>query len=256
MPEVHVHQGVVVWAGGRSEAPFDVWFHPAFGDSRLTYRHVFESVLTEHARVFVYDPPGHGASPPRRKGFTVTAGAHLWCELIAQFSGSRPVVLVGHSAAGLIASRAATMLGRQAALVIGVEANLTRADAYFTGLAVRFDEPTAFHACFLQQILRMARRDEIVRRFVCSLEFADPTTLWTLGRSVGAQTDPGAAFRRLRCPKIHYWDATGCSRDTRAYVARYGLPQRRLDDHGHWPMVKSPAVFYAAVADDIRKLRK
>lgn len=256
MPEVHVHQSVVVWAGGPSRARFDVWFHPAFGDSRLTYRHAFESALSKCARIFVYDPPGHGASPPRSKGLTVASGARLWCELIARFSGSRPVVLVGHSMAGLIASRAAAMLQRSPALVIGVEANLTQADAYFTGLAARFDEPAAFYASFRRQILRMARGDDIVQRFACSLEFADPMTLWTLGRSVAAQKDPGAAFRRLRCPKIHYWDATGCSPGTRAYVERYHLPQRRLDCLGHWPMVKAPAAFYAAVMGDIRKRRE
>jgi pimeloyl-ACP methyl ester carboxylesterase len=254
MREVHVHQSVVVWAGGALKAPFDVWFHPAFGDSRLSFRDAFDSALSEHLRIFVYDPPGHGASPPRPKGLTVAGGARLWCDLIARFSRSRPVVLVGHSMAGLIASRAAALLRRPPALIIGVEANLTPKDAYFTGLAARFDEPIAFYESFRRQILRMARGDEIVQRFACSLEFADPVTLWTLGRSVAAQKDPGGAFRRLRCPKMHYWDATSCSPDTRAYVERHYLPQRKLNGLGHWPMVNAPATFYAAVMDDIRRL--
>lgn len=181
--------------------------------------------------------------------------ARLWCELIAHFSRSRDVVLVGHSMAGMIASRTAAKLQRLPVLVIGVEANLTRADAYFTGLAAQFDEPAAFQASLRTQILRMAQRDEIVHRFACSLELADPMTLWTLARSVLAQRDPGAAFRRLRCPKIHYWDAIGSSQDARDYIGRYGLPQRRLDHVGHWPMIKAPAAFYEAVLDDIRKLQ-
>lgn len=255
IPDVHVHRGVVVWASGPPDSPLDVWFHPALGDSRLSYRQVFESELSDHARVLVYDPPGHGASPPRPNGLTVTDGARLWCELIAHFSGSRDVVLVGHSMAGIIASRTAPRLKRAPALVIGVEANLTRADAYFTGLAARFDEPAAFYASLRSQILRIGRRDEVVHRFACSLEFADPMTLWTLGRSVFAHRDAGAAFRRLRCPKIHYWDASDCSQDTRNYIARYGLPHRRLDRLGHWPMIKAPNTFYAAVAQDIRRLQ-
>src|SRR5687767_346237 len=71
IPDAHVHRGVVVWSAGRSASPLDVWFHPAFGDSHLSYRHVFESELIQHARVFVFDPPGHGASPPRPKGWTI-----------------------------------------------------------------------------------------------------------------------------------------------------------------------------------------
>ena len=139
-------------------------------------------------------------------------------------------------------------------LVIGVDANLTRRDAYFTGLAARFDDPAAFYAALRRQILRMARRDEIVHRFACSLEFADPATLWRLGRSVFARKDPGAAFRRLRCPKIHYWDSAGSSRAARDYIEQHRLPDRRLDNLGHWPMIKAPEVFCAAVAADIRKL--
>ncbi len=245
----------MIWASGPPDARLDVWFHPAFGDSRLSYRHAFESELSEHARVFAYDPPGHGASPPRPRGLTLTDAARLWCELIAHFSRSRRVVLVGHSMAGIIASRTANGLKRPPALVIGVEANLTRADAYLTGLAAQFDEPATFHATLRSRIRRLARQDGIVQGFACSLEFGDPLTLWTLGRSVFAQRDPGAAFRRLRCPKIHYWDATSASRDSRDYIARYGLPDRRLDHLGHWPMVKAPSAFYAAVADDIRKLQ-
>jgi pimeloyl-ACP methyl ester carboxylesterase len=132
-PAVHVYEGVVVWSAGSARRPVDLWFHPALGDSNLTYRQAFDSELLEHARVFVYDPPGHGASPPIPAGLTVERAARLWCSLIRRFSRSRRVVLVGHSMAGVIASRTATLLRRPPAMVIGVEANLTPADAYFTG---------------------------------------------------------------------------------------------------------------------------
>lgn len=157
--------------------------------------------------------------------------------------------------AGIIASHTANRLERPPALVIGVEANLTRADAYFTGLAAQFDTPAAFYASFCSRILRMGRRDKIVQRFACSVEFADPKTLWTLARSVFAQKDPGVAFRRLRCPKIYYWDAIGSAQDTRDYIARHGLPQRRFDHLGHWPMISAPAAFGKAILDDIRNLQ-
>jgi len=77
-------------------------------------------------------------------------------------------------------------------------------------------------------------------------------TLWTLGRSVFAQKDPGAAFRRLRCSKIHYWDTTGVSQETRDDVARHELPIRTLPQLGHWPMMNAPSEFYDAIAADIR----
>lgn len=236
---------------GQCEEAIDVWFHPAFGDSRLSYHSVFASELSERARVFVYDPPGHGASPPRQKPLTVVHCARLWCELIQRFSRFRSVVLVGHSMAGIIACRTAGMLKHPPLLVVGVDANLTRADAYFTGLAAQFDEPAAFYAALRSRISRMARRDPVVQRFACSLEFADPTTLWALGRSIFSLKDPGVAFRRLRCSKIHYWDSNISSADTRTYIRQHALPQRNLDRLGHWPMISAPSTFYGAIAEDI-----
>lgn len=251
IPEVHTQDGVVVWTAGSRRAPVDVWFHPALGDSHLTFRHAFTSELLARARVLAYDPPGHGASPPRRKGLTLTQAARLWCEVIQRFSGSRPVVLIGHSMAGIVASHAASRLHRAPALVIGVEANLTPADAYFTGLAAEFKEPSAFYATLRSRVLQMARKDVGSRRFACSLEFADPMTLWTLGRSVAAQRDPGGAFRRLSCPKLHYWDRSGTSKDARNYLAKHRLPNRSLSGMGHWPMTTAPAEFYSTIAKDV-----
>lgn len=140
-------------------------------------------------------------------------------------------------------------------LVIGVETNLTRSDAYFTGLAARFDDPGDFHRSLLARIRRRGRRDESFRRFGAILSLADPETLWTLGRSVLAQRDPGSAFRRLQCPKIYYWDSARASKLTREYVAKYGLPNRRLDHLGHWPMISAPETFYAAIEENIFELR-
>lgn len=244
-----------MWTGGNRRAPLDVWFHPAFGDSIASFRHAFESKLARHARLFVHDPPGHGASPPRNDGLTLADCARLWSGLISHYSGSRQVVLVGHSMAGMIASETASRLPRPPMLVIGVESNLTPSDAYFTGLAAQYADPKSFHRSLLSKIRRRGRGDESFRRFGASLSLADPETLWSLGRSVLAPEDPGSAFRRLRCPKIHYWDSARDSKHTRQYVAKYRLPNRRLDHVGHWPMVSAPERFYAAIEEDIFKLR-
>lgn len=151
----------------------------------------------------------------------------------------------------IIASHVASRLHRAPAMVIGVEANLTAADAYFTGLATEFKEPSAFYTTLRSRVLQMARKDEGARRFACSLEFADPMTLWTLGRSVAAERDPGGAFRRLSCPKLHYWDRSGTSKDARNYLAKHRLPNRSLSGMGHWPMTTAPAEFYATIAKDV-----
>lgn len=250
---VQVDRGIVVWSAGSGAKRLDVWFHPAFGDSRASYREAFASPLPGIGRVFVFDPPGHGASPPRPRGLTIGAAARTWAGLVARFSGSRPVVLIGHSVAGMIASEAARRLARAPALVVSLEGNLTRPDAYFSGRAARYVRAASFHAALRERLWRAAGKDVDLLGFAASFDAADPYTLWTLGRSLAALADPGAGFRRLQCPKIYYWDGQRARPQTRLYLARHAIPQRRLDGLGHWPMVKAPARFYAALVEDIRR---
>jgi pimeloyl-ACP methyl ester carboxylesterase len=250
---VQVEEGLVVWAAGSNTRPLDIWFHPAFGDTHASYRAAFDSPLLARARIFVYDPPGHGASPPRARGLTIAAAARVWARLIARLSGARPVVLVGHSMAGMIASDAARLLARRPALVVSLEGNLVPADAYLSGRAGRYRKPVDFHAALRRWLWREADGDDSSRRFAANLDAADAVTLWTLGRSVIARADPGAGFRRLACPKIYYWDAERARPETRRYLARHAIPQRRLDGAGHWPMIHSPGRFYKALVEDIQR---
>lgn len=249
-------RGVAIRAAGPEAAPTHVWFHPAFGDAMSSYREALQSRLTRLARVFVYDPPGHGASAPARGTTTIEGLARLWYRLVGHFSRSRQVVLVGHSLAGVIACRAATWLSPPPVLVIGVESNLTRSDAFLTGQAARHSDAAAFHEAVRAQLRQRANAGAAVRRFARNFERADPATLWKLGRAVAGIRDPGAGFRRLRCPGIYYWDSACASAETQAYVARYRLRHRRLDHLGHWPMLAAPDVFYAAIEEDILAQRR
>jgi len=255
LPTLSVHRDVAFRSGGAAHTAIDIWFLPAFADSHLCFREAFSSSLVKWAQVFAFDPPGHGASPPRPRGLTIQSAARIWRELIARFSASRLVVLVGHSMAGIIASHTARLLARPPALVISVEGNLTRADAYFTGRAVQYDTPDAFYASFRSRIRRRASGDESVRRFARSLEFADATTLWRLVQSVVGYSDSGGDLVRLQCPKIHYWNPASSSKSAQPFLDRRRVPQRRLDGLGHWPMVKSSRDFHATIEHDIRTTR-
>jgi pimeloyl-ACP methyl ester carboxylesterase len=251
LPTLQVHEGIAVWSGGHPSTDIDIWFLPALADSHLCFREVFSHPIAQRMRAFLFDLPGHGASPARPAGLTVDEAARIWCDLIVRLSSSRRVVLVGHSMASIIATRAAQMLNCAPTLLISIEGNLTLADAYFSGQAARFDEPEVFHGWFRSKILEMAQRDEVLRRFSCSLQFADPMTLWTLGRSVLNCSTPGDDLLGLTCPSIYYWDPGSTTDESKAFLAKHSLRQRKLEGLGHWPMVKSPAQFYAAVEEDV-----
>jgi pimeloyl-ACP methyl ester carboxylesterase len=74
-------------------------------------------------RIFLFDFPGFGASPPRPTGLTVEEAAQVCRDLIVNFSSTRRIVLVGHSVAGIIATRTALMPDCSPALMMSVEGN-------------------------------------------------------------------------------------------------------------------------------------
>lgn len=249
--ELHVHKNVAVWSSGSELTDIDVWFLHAFGESSLCFRDAFVHPISQRVRIFLFDLPGHGASPALTAGLTVEEAAQIWCDLIVHYSSSRRIVLVGHSMASIIAVRTAKMLNCSPKLVISIEGNLTLADAFFSGQAANFDEPHSFYTSFLSKIVEMSKRDEVFHRYSCSLRFADAKTLWTLGRSVVNNQNPGNDFLSLTCPSIYYWDPLSSTEDSKRFLTEHSLRQRKLESLGHWPMIKASSQFYAAVEQDV-----
>lgn len=244
------HGDVAVWSSSIEGAAVDVWCLHAFGDSHLAFRDAFAQPLARDCRVLLLDLPGHGASPPRQDGLTLDTASTIVAELVDMHSDRRPVVLVGHSMAAIIATRVAHELA-QVRLVVSVEGNLTAADAYFSGQAAAYDEPHVFCATLRKQIDGMAAENERVRQYACSLAFADAFTLWTLGRSVAACAEPGLEYANLACASIYYWDPTRPAASAEPFIASRGLRHRPFGGLGHWPMVSDPNAFYSALQNDV-----
>jgi len=217
----------------------------------LCFREAFLHPISKEARIILFDPPGFGASPPRHNGLTVADCAALVQELIVHFSDTRAVAFVSHSMAAIIATQTVKLLDRPPALVISIEGNLTKADAFLTGQAADYETSEEFYSALSAKIFARVIEGEIPARYYASLQFADPLTLWTLGRSVLEYNEPGKDFMSLSCPAIHYWDVSSTPPETRAFLAAGNLRQRRLDGLGHWPMVKLPERFYAALREDV-----
>jgi pimeloyl-ACP methyl ester carboxylesterase len=247
------YRDVAVWSTPVDGTTIDVWCLHAFGDSHLAFREAFAQPLAHDCRVLLLDLPGHGASPPRPDGLTINTASTLLAELVSQYSERRQLVLVAHSMAALIATRLARELA-QVRMVVSVEGNLTPADAYFSAQAAAYDDPQTFSAHLRQQIDRLAVEDDRVRRYVCSLAFADPFTLWTLGRSVAACAAPGLEYADLSCASMYYWDPEGAAASAQPFLASRGLRHRPLGGLGHWPMVSDPDAFYAALRQDVLAL--
>ena len=254
LPKLQAHKDIVVWSGGSPLEDIDVWFLHGFGESHVGFRDAFAHPLAERMRIFLFDWPGCGASPPRPAGLTIEDAAELCRDLIESFSLSRRIVLVGHSVGGIIATRMALTGDHSPDLVISVEGNLTLSDAYFSGQAANFDEPESYYAWLRSKILEKAADDEVFRRYSCNLQLADPRTLWTLGRSVLDHPSPGRDFVSLTCPSIYYWDPASTTDEAKQFLDGNGVRQRKLEGLGHWPMITSPSRFYAAVEQDVSSI--
>lgn len=54
------------------------------------------------------------------------------------------------------------------------------------------------------------------------------------------------------CPSIYYYDPTSTTKESKTFLATHTFhQQRKLESLGHWPMILSPAKFYAAIEEDV-----
>jgi pimeloyl-ACP methyl ester carboxylesterase len=252
LPRLRLHSETAVWTGGDPDAPVDLWLLPGFGDSHVCFGEAFHQPLAARARIHVWDLPGHGASPPQSTGLTVARGARLLRDLVADISAERPIVLLAHSTAAVIAIVAAQLLETPPRLLINVEGNLTPEDSAWCRRADDFDSPASFVQSLYDEILSAAPGHP-AHSYWRSLRLVDPPTLWSLCRSLLAYRNAGAAYLRLPCPAIYYWSSGVTSRSTQRFLAQHQPTQRRLDGMGQWPMVKAPAVFYRMVDEDVER---
>lgn len=160
-------------------------------------------------------------------------------------------MLVAHSVAGIIATETAAILDRDPSLIISVEGNLTAADAYFSGQAVNYSSPFEFYRNFSSSILDLVNKGDVPMSYYASLQFADPNTLWALGRSTQDYDEPGKDFKKLDCPSVYYWCDETLSSESQAFMKANDLNNQQMDGLGHWPMNKSPERFYSQLLKDI-----
>lgn len=249
---LHVINDIAIWIEGNSESETDVWFLPGFAESHLCFRDAFKYNISKQVRIILFDPPGLGASPARPGGITIKDCAIIWKDLIDSISKPKKLVLVAHSVAGIIATETAAILDRTPSLIVSVEGNLTAADAYFSGQAVHYSSPFEFYQHFSNSVFNLAKKGDVPMSYYASLQFADPNTLWTLGKSTQDYSEPGNDFQKLECPTVYYWSDETLSSDSKSFLKANDLNNRELDGLGHWPMNKSPKRFYSQLLDDIQ----
>lgn len=267
---LEVHVETADYAGDSADPPVIVLLH-GFGASTFSWREVIEP-LTALGDVVAYDRPAFGFTerPTQWEGldpYGVPGNLELLDAIVDRFADARPVILVGHSAGGLIAGEYARLHpDRVDALVLVAPAVLT----------------TGGSPAWLAPVLAVPQIDRLgpllVQGIASSGEqlleqsFADPAALtddvragyrapltvvgWeaALWRFTRAPRDNGlaAALDQLTVPTLLI---TGDS-DTvvpTADTQRLGelLPNADvvvIEQSGHLPHEESPTAFIAAVS--------
>lgn len=150
-------------------------------------------------------------------------------------------VVVAHSAASIVASRAATEAEAGIRTVISLEGNLTEADAYFSGQAADHESPAAFVEAFLGHLDQMPA-DSLIARYRARVAEADPHALWVLGGDVASfsvGSAPGELLQRTGSAAYLY-NPENCAPSSLEWLADASLTSVVLPGASHWPTIDAP----------------
>jgi len=229
-----------------------VWYVHGFCCSGHLYENVFDSVLCDDFSIYMPDFPGFGASPPASPPHTVADSARLLSDLIGEVGGDGPAFLLSHSLGGIVGTKAAMDLGGIVKGYVSVEGNLTRQDAFLTGMSADFGDAGTFYDHLAEIFLPMVQADPSLRRFVAGFLSADPDSVLTWGTSCAEATGETAAgdeFRLLQIPTLFVWGGKSLPAMSRDYIERHGVNHIEFPNAGHNVMVDEPDGFYRAARD-------
>ncbi len=246
MWRTEVLANTMIREGGTPLAPL-LWLVHGLGESSLSFVPLFATSLSSAFELMAPDLPGAGVTPVDPELDGLDGAAEALARTIARRTGSRPIGLVGHSLGAAVAVRAIRPLAAEVVGFFSIEGNLTQADAYLSGQAVRFDDPGDFHHHLLRHVRAMAEaaapgRGQALWRYHASLTFASAKTIWELGRGAMAASEGdalGEEYRALPMPSLYYWSPDGTPTATQEYLRRHAIPNLAFSG-GHWPMVDSP----------------
>jgi len=226
-----------------------------FGASSRSFLEAFAAPELRHHRVLAPDFPGFGESPRGTGRGGLYGAADLLVELVSAFGGGEEIVLLGHSAGGLVVSMAAPRIARLRGLV-SVEGNLTAADNFVSGKVAVAGDVEAWRRDFLALLGSQAGPDEATRRYCRDMAQASPVALREWARETVAETGDtlgGERFLTIACPKLYVYGGRSIPPPSLAFLVRHDLPRLAFPDAGHSPMIDEPSRFYAALAGFIAR---
>jgi pimeloyl-ACP methyl ester carboxylesterase len=180
-----------------------------------------------------------------------------------------PVVLVGHSMGGVIATHFARLLKRRTAALINVEGNISLADCHFSGrvAAMPLEQWLASgFAAFLEQLYSSAAlppspasdAPEILRAYGASVFLGDPRQMHRNSIDLVETSRRGNLAREmaaLEIPSLYVYGAPrGTGEHSRSLLAAAGVPMLEISSAGHWCYLDQQEAFIDGMLELLGRL--
>jgi len=228
-----------------------------FGASGASYLEAFDAPELRRHPIYVPDFPGFGESPRGALPGGLSGAADVLLGLVAAHGGGKGIVLLAHSAGGLIATKVAPAL-RSLRCLVSIEGNITEADNFISGGAAAADDIDAWRRGFLEDLRGRSETDEAFRRYRRDLARASSAALreWAVATvAETGKTSGGDCFRALTCPKLYIYGGRSIAQPSLEYLVRHDVPRLAFPEAGHSPMIDESARFYTAVAEFVSSTR-
>lgn len=228
----------------------DVWFFHGFGESGLSFIEAFSSPLRNNFNIYIPDFPGFGASPLQTSTVSLENSEELILRVLATISKNNKIFIVAHSLGSIIGTWICQELKSQAVGFFNIEGNLTREDAYFSGMARDYEDADKFHKNLLSHIYEKARNTPALQRYFASICFAQPVALLGWGKSAATHSETrksGREFASLDCAKLYYWGIESTPEATQNFIKTKSIPNKCFGKGSHWPMVEHPEQCYGDI---------
>ncbi len=241
--EIKVVNNISISTKKSSNALGDIWFIHGFGGSSLAFRKLFSTNLKNHFNIFVPDLPGHGNSPFQAEITSLESVSHALTELINCVSKNKKIYLVTHSIGSIIGTWVAQKLKHRIGGYLCIEGNLTKEDAYFSGLAVQYETAQQFYDEYFKRIFDMAKENDAFKKYFASVCHAHPEAMmgWSKSSVIHSSIEQsGNDFVSLDCRKLYYWGKENTPAQTQEFIKSSSLPNKVFSNSGHWPMIDQP----------------
>jgi pimeloyl-ACP methyl ester carboxylesterase len=259
-PTWAVEHGMVVRRFGAADAPPIVWIH-GLGEWSVSF-----DAIARHPRLAQFshvlpDLPGYGRSPwpPAVGALQLVASARgsvhaLADHLTAWLRGAPPVILVGHSMGGVIATIVAEQVPVRA--VVNIDGNLTIGDCSFSAEAAKHslaDFRAHGFAAMRDSVFERGASEPPLRGYHAAMVAAHPDTFHANAIDlVRLSTLDHLAPRlaALSCPSLFIAGVPGgiCAA-SRARLDAVGARWIGVEPSGHWPYIDQPDAFADAIVE-------